>query len=104
MADEHELTPAEVTEKLDAGQVQLVDVREPDEWAEYRIPGSVHIPLDSLTSRAAEVETGREVVFICSGGVRSQMAADAFRASGYQTYNLAGGLKAWFAADLPIES
>ena len=103
MAEEHELAPAAVKEKLDAG-AQLVDVREPGEWDEHRITGSVLIPLDSLTTRAGEIETGREVVFVCSSGVRSQMAADAFRASGYETYNLAGGLKAWFAAGLPIES
>jgi rhodanese-related sulfurtransferase len=104
MADEHELTPAAVKEKVDGGQAQLVDVREPGEWDEHRIAGSVLIPLDSLTTRAGEIETGREVVFVCSSGVRSQMATDAFRASGYDAYNLAGGLKAWYSAGLPIES
>lgn len=103
MADEHELAPAAVNEKLDTGDAQIVDVREPGEWEEHRIAGSVLIPLDSLTARAGEIETGREVVFVCSSGVRSQMAADAFRASGYRAYNLTGGIKAWFAAGLPIE-
>ena len=51
MADEHELAPAAVKEKLDAGDAQLVDVREPGEWDEHRIAGSVLIPLDSLTAQ-----------------------------------------------------
>ncbi|MEA2346625.1 MAG: hypothetical protein QOG62_412 [Thermoleophilaceae bacterium] len=104
MADEHELSPQVVKDKLDAGGIQLVDVREPDEWTESRITGSVHIELDTLTARASEIAPDRPVVFACSGGVRSQMAADAFRASGYDAYNLTGGLKAWHQAGLPIES
>src|SRR5688500_8461985 len=51
----------DVTHAIEArtkGAAQIVDVREPDEWAEGRIPGAIHIPLGSLASRANELDPG----------------------------------------------
>lgn len=83
--------------------VQLVDVREQQEFDEGRIAGAAHIPLGELTARAEEIDRDRPVVFYCRVGARSAMAADAFRASGYDASDLEGGLVAWRDAGLPLE-
>ena len=103
MAEENEIAPEEVKKRLDAGEIQLVDVREPDEWDAGHIPGARHIELDQLTAEAGTIDRDKPIVFQCSGGNRSELAADAFRASGYEAYNMAGGLKAWIDAGLPVE-
>jgi rhodanese-related sulfurtransferase len=99
----HELTPAQVKEALDKGDVVLIDVREPYEWDAGRIPGATHIELERLAARAEEVPTDRPIVFQCRLGVRSAMAMQAFRASGWDAYHLGGGIQRWVNEGLPIE-
>ena len=96
-----ELEPRQVAELQ--GDAQLVDVREPYEWAAGRIAGARHIEMGDLAAEAASVDRERPVVFYCRVGARSGMAAQAFRRAGYEAYNLAGGLEAWVAAGLPVE-
>lgn len=100
---ETELGPERVAEMLAAGEAQLVDVRQDFEWEAGRIAGALHIPLDTLPSRAGEVDRERPVIFGCRSGARSAMATEAFRASGFDAYNLAGGLEAWVENGLEIE-
>jgi rhodanese-related sulfurtransferase len=101
--DNIEIGAAETQRRFAAGEVQIVDVREPSEWDHSRIPGDVkHIPLGELTQRAAEVGD-QPVVFQCRSGVRSLMAAQAFRAAGRKAYSLEGGLVAWDDEGLPLE-
>jgi rhodanese-related sulfurtransferase len=100
---ERDLDPKEVQEKLDAGEIQLIDVREPYEWEAGRIVGALHIELEHLARRSGEVERDKPVVFHCRLGRRSAMATEAFRASGYDAYNMAGGIEAWAEAGLPLE-
>lgn len=99
----HELTPSQVREALDNGDIVLVDVREPYEWDAGRIPGAQHIELERLASRAADVPTDRPVVFMCRLGVRSAMAMQAFRASGWDAYHLGGGIQRWADEGMPLE-
>jgi rhodanese-related sulfurtransferase len=82
---------------------QLVDVREPYEHEAGRIAGAAHIELERLAAEADALDPGRPLVFYCRSGSRSALAAQAFRASGYDAYNLEGGLEAWVASGLPIE-
>jgi rhodanese-related sulfurtransferase len=98
-----ELTPAQVREALDKGEITLIDVREPYEWEAGRIPGATHIELERLASRADEVPTDLPVVFQCRLGVRSAMATQAFRASGWDAYHLGGGIQRWVDDGLPLE-
>jgi rhodanese-related sulfurtransferase len=99
----HELTPTQVKEALENGDVVLIDVREPYEWEAGRIPGATHIELERLASRADSVPTDRPIVFQCRLGVRSAMAMQAFRASGWDAYNMTGGIQRWVDEELPIE-
>src|SRR5919198_2401117 len=100
---ERDLAPEEVKRRLDSGEAQLVDVREPYEWEAGRIAGAKHIELEHLAGRSGEIEKDKKVVFQCRVGRRSAMAAEAFAASGYDAYNLAGGITAWVEAGLPLE-
>ncbi len=93
--------PTEVSGKLADGWM-LLDVRTDGEWADGRIAGAVHIPMDQLMSRMDEV--GDRVVCVCAVGSRSGRVAEYLNAQGYQAVNLDGGIYAWADAGLPVES
>ena len=80
-----------------------MDVREADELeADGRFPDAVHIPLGDLSQRAGELR-GERLVIACRSGARSAMAADALRASGFEAYNVDGGILRWERDGLPVE-
>jgi rhodanese-related sulfurtransferase len=97
-----EIGPAEAAEKVADG-AQLVDVRQGFEWDAGRIPGAEHIPLERLPAAAERFDRDRPIVFQCRTGSRSAMASQVFRASGFEAYNLTGGLEAWVAEGREIE-
>ena len=98
-----EVTPERARELLESGEAVVVDVREPYEREAGHIEGSRHIELERLASQADTIDRERPVVFQCRLGARSAMAATAFRAAGYDAYNLAGGIAEWVRSELPIE-
>jgi rhodanese-related sulfurtransferase len=100
---ETDLDPGRVAEWLaqDAA-LQLIDVREPYERDAGHIEGTRHIALIELSNAAATVERTRPVVFYCRVGARSAMAAQAFRASGFEAYSMQGGLVRWAAEGRPL--
>ncbi len=96
--------PEEV-ERLLAEGAQLVDVREPHEYRQSRIPGSVLIPLGRLPTRLSEIDRSRPVVVVCAVGERSAQAVELLRALGHsRAYNLRGGIVAWANLRKPLES
>jgi rhodanese-related sulfurtransferase len=96
-------TAREVSELLDNGEVQLIDVREPHEYEGGRIAGARHVPLGELVAQAETIDRDRLVVFYCRSGARSAMATEAFRGAGFDAHNMTGGLLDWDAAGLPLE-
>jgi rhodanese-related sulfurtransferase len=96
-------TPAQVAVLLRAGAIQLIDVREPEEYQAGRIAGARLIELSRLADRAQTIDPDRPVVFYCRSGSRSAMATDAFVRAGFKAYNLAGGLLDWVGAGLPLD-
>ena len=100
---EHDLTPSQVKDLLDRGEIDLIDVRETYEWDAGHIAGARHIELERLASRAETVPRDRQVVFMCRLGIRSAMAMQAFRTSGWDAFHLAGGIQGWADAGLPLE-
>ncbi len=101
-ADDVDVTPEEVRRRHGAGEIQLVDVREPYEREAGHIEGSRHIELERLASQAGTIDPDRPVVFYCRLGARSGMAANAFRRAGYRAYSMVGGLSAWDEQGLPL--
>jgi len=92
-----EITPVELKRRMDAGEdLQIVDVREPNEYQINRIPGAVLIPLGELPRRYQELDLDREIVLHCKMGGRSAKAQDFLRTIGVtNTKNLRGGVLAW---------
>jgi rhodanese-related sulfurtransferase len=98
-----DLDPVEVARRHEAGEIILVDVREPYEWEAGHVPGSSHIEMERVASMAREIPNDRPVAFLCLGGVRAGLVAHGFRAAGYDAYNVRGGFATWVALGLPVE-
>lgn len=82
----------------------VVDVREPREWEEVRVPGVVLIPLGDLPARAADIPAADTVYVICRSGARSLRACEFLLAGGRDPVNVAGGTLAWISSGRPTES
>lgn len=100
MTDELEISAQELSQLAD---VQLVDVRGDAEYDTSRIEGARHIELDQLARAADELDRERPIVFYCRVGERSAMAAEAFRASGWDARSLRGGLVEWAGEGMPLD-
>jgi rhodanese-related sulfurtransferase len=88
---------------LESSEIQLIDVREPEEHDAGRIDGDRLISLGELSAQAQTIDAEKPVVFYCRSGSRSAMAAQAFRGAGFDAHNMLGGLIDWHAAGLPLE-
>jgi len=97
-------TPAEAGRMLLAGQAVLVDVREEDEFAAGRSPSAIWVPLGTLNAGGdlPPDTAGRTVLAICRSGNRSQHAVALLAARGVAAVNVAGGMRAWAEAGLPV--
>jgi rhodanese-related sulfurtransferase len=74
----------------------LLDVREADEFAAYRIAGSLPMPMGSIPVRLHEIDRQAAVVMVCRSGARSFHAGLFLKQNGFErVYNLAGGVIAW---------
>ena len=81
----------------------LLDVRNPREFDAKHIPGSVNIPLNHLQERITEIPRNRRIAVHCAGGYRSSIAAGILHQNGItHLIEMAGGLAAWEAAQLPV--
>lgn len=82
---------------MDAGQpVVLLDVRSPEEFADWRIPGAVNLPLPRLLAgEKPPVRPDARIVTVCLHGSRSEQARQALRTAGYHVSSLEGGMVAW---------
>ena len=103
LSTERVLSPERVAELIERGEAQVVDVRAPAEHEAGHIAGASHLPLESLTQDAAQLDRSRPVVLYCRAGERSAVAAEAFAASGWDAQSMAGGLLAWVERGLPLE-
>lgn len=93
-----EISATELKRRIDAGDdIQLIDVRQPDEYAFAKIPGAKLIPLGDVVRRMAEISQDRETVIHCKMGGRSAKAIEVLRQAGYtgELKNLKGGITAW---------
>lgn len=93
-----EITASELKTRMDAGDnIQLIDVRQPDEYAFARIEGAKLIPLGEIMHRMGEIDDSKETVIHCKMGGRSARAIEALEQSGFKgdLKNLVGGITAW---------
>ncbi len=91
-------------EHFQPGDHTLVDVREVEEWVTGRIPGAIHIPLNSLPENLDQIPTDKPVVMVCASGIRSLYGSNYLLQMGYpEVYNLEDGTKGWMKKGLPVE-
>ncbi|MCW5882373.1 MAG: rhodanese-like domain-containing protein [Anaerolineae bacterium] len=90
-----ELSVDAAKSQRDAGAF-ILDVREPEEWDQFHLPGSTLIPLKQLPQRLSEIPKDKDVVVVCRSGNRSQAGRDILTAAGYKSVaSMAGGLLQW---------
>lgn len=96
--------PAEAKALMEK-EIQVVDVREPREYAEMRIAGSALYPMGTLLKAPRDILKEAPVLFVCSEGIRSAVACEAAAAIGLdEVYNLEGGLQRWQAEGYAVET
>jgi glyoxylase-like metal-dependent hydrolase (beta-lactamase superfamily II) len=96
------ISPDELASNLD--QVFLLDVRDGDEFSEYKIPGSVNISLGDLFDEDTlkKIPKDKEIVTICPHGNRAMIASFALSRAGINSHILAGGLTRWNQVLKPV--
>jgi len=87
-----------------ANNIQIVDVRQPQEVAAGAIAGVENIPMVSIPLRANEISDDKQVVLVCRSGARSgQCTAWLMQNGKNNVYNLRGGMIAWASSGLQIQ-
>lgn len=99
------MSVADAVQKMNREKAVLVDVREPAEYAGERVAQSKNIPLVQLGEKLPQVvkNKGTTVLFLCEHGARSNRAAAIAKKLGYeQAYSVAGGMRSWKGANMPV--
>ncbi len=91
------VTPLELAARIGRREdFDLIDVREPHEWAIGKLPGARLVPLGTLAEAAAALDPARDVVVYCRAGVRGAKAVRQLQANGFRRVaNLTGGIIRW---------
>lgn len=97
------ITPQEAQDLINRNEVDVVDVREPNEWSGGRLPGSRLVPLGELRQNPKQAMPRDGIMFVCAAGMRSETAARLAVQNGFTNiYNLRGGTRNWAKAGLPM--
>ncbi|WP_447748645.1 rhodanese-like domain-containing protein [Variovorax boronicumulans] len=100
------LTAQGAVQLINRERAVLVDVREPEEFAGGHMIGAKNVPLNLLEEKLAGTVKNKNVplLLVCATGARAQRAVATAKKLGYeQAQAVAGGLKAWKEANLPVE-
>lgn len=100
------LTAQGAVQLINRERAVLVDVREPEEFATGHMIGAKNVPLNQLDEKLASTVKNKNVplLLVCATGARAQRAVAMAKKLGYeQAQAVAGGLKAWKDANLPVE-
>jgi rhodanese-related sulfurtransferase/predicted transcriptional regulator len=108
LAENSQLEPvdeAALRARVRKGEVTLLDVRPPEEFASGHLPGAMSVPLPELAKRLAKLPKRREVVAYCRGPycVLAIEAVKQLRANGFKAVRLEEGVLDWAALGLPVE-
>lgn len=93
----------ELRTQLEAGDIELLDVRQPAEWAEGHVPGATFITGGELPTRLDDISaSSKPLAVACGSGYRSSVAASVLARDGRrEVLNTIGGMSAWNAAGFP---
>jgi len=91
-----EITPREAAARLQRGEIEIVDVREPHELTIAAYPKVTHVPLGQIAEHLDSLPRDRDLVLACRTGVRSARAVQQLQAAGFtRVWNLVGGIHRW---------
>lgn len=97
-----ELSVADLKNRLETGDIFLVDVREADEWSAGHISQAIHLPMSSFD--AHDIPNDKEVWLICRSGNRSGRVGMFLEQNNIPAINVVGGMKAWAEAGYDMVS
>jgi len=99
-----EWTVHELNARREAPDVQVLDVRSPQEVAAGRVPGARHIFVAHLADRLNELDPDKTTATYCGSGYRASIAASILKKAGFRDVaNVPGSWMAWKAANLPVQ-
>lgn len=97
------LSTLQATQLINAKNVQVIDLRKAEEFAQGTLAGAKNLPATAVKDRVGELKKERPVLLVCNtGGVAGSTAALLRRLGFAEVYTLAGGLAAWREAGLPL--
>jgi len=104
-AENHEIGPEEAWREMQARpEIQVVDVRDPESYLAYHVPGAISIPLAGLPRRVGVLDASRPVFVICMKGKRSLEGAQVLLEQGFgEVFTVARGTEGWKEMGLPLE-
>ena len=106
LKDVPEVDVYQIKDRLDKGDsLNLIDVREDNEWNLGRIPTAIHLGKGIIERDIESVAKNREMELIlyCQGGFRSALAAESLKKMGYKNvYSMSGGFSTWASNEFPI--
>jgi rhodanese-related sulfurtransferase len=85
----------EVEQIMKKGPIDVLDVREPEEYEEGHIPGAILAPISEFLNHIAKVEKTKHYYVVCYSGARSQVVAEYLGKQGYQVTNVMGGMSTY---------
>jgi rhodanese-related sulfurtransferase len=99
------ISPAQAVQMINREKGQVIDVCNADEFAAAHVAGAKNVPLGDLaTAKGLPGNKKLPLVVVCASGMRSAKAVAQLKTMGYENaHSLAGGLKAWREANLPID-
>ena len=100
------LSPQDMVQLMNREKAVVIDVCSPEEFAQGHVIGAKNLPVGELEAKLAQVVKNKStpVVMVCQAGARSSRAVATAQKLGYEkVQSLAGGLKAWQAANMPVE-
>lgn len=96
MKEFNEQTSIEVYQRIqEKDDIQIIDVREDDEWESGHIAQAHHIRLSEIPERLEELDRHREIIVVCRSGGRSGRACEYLSQNGYHVTNMQGGMLSW---------
>lgn len=98
------ITVHELKGVLDSGAAVVIDVREPDEFAQGHVPGARLAPLQTVPTLVGQLPADQPVYLVCAVGGRSAQAAAYLAQHGVDAINVDGGTSDWLGAGYPVET
>jgi len=100
-----EISPVDARKQAEAGDAILVDVREESDWREGHAEGARHLNRGIIELEIEEQipDVTKPIICYCGGGSRSALVAESLQKMGYENVrSMAGGMRAWKEAGLPM--